>query len=173
MVDTRYCGDPDLVVLMPGAADGLRALASRGYSIVVVTNQSGIGRGYFDLQALEAVNSRLATELESRGASYDALYYCPHLPDERCACRKPRPEMLLRAAADLNLDLTSSYMVGDRGADIEAGQAAGVRTILISGEDDAREEDARPDFIAHDLIEAAQIILSGVATPGGESPCVS
>ncbi len=94
MVDVEYCADPALVQLIPGAAEGLRALRKAGYSVVVVTNQSGIGRGYFDIETLDRVNNRLRDELRREGADYDALYYCPHTPEEDCLCRKPKPGLL-------------------------------------------------------------------------------
>jgi len=173
MVDTKYCRDPDRVRLMPGAAEGLRILVENGFSIVVVTNQSGIGRGYFDRQALEAVNSRLSQELQARGATLHALYYCPHLPDDVCSCRKPMPGLLLRAAADLDLDLATCYMVGDRGLDVEAGRAAGARTILISKDHGGSGSFVEPDFVAKDLVEAARLILSDQPLREEVPPCES
>ena len=105
MVDVVYCRNPNDVKLLPGAAEGLRIMADAGFAVVVTTNQSGIGRGYFTETDLHAVNERLRAELRSRGADFHALYYCPHRPEEQCACRKPRPGLLLRAASDLGIDL--------------------------------------------------------------------
>ncbi len=133
MVDVKYCADPAMVRLIPGASEGLRALREAGYRVVIVTNQSGIGRGYFDVETLRRVHNKLRDELRREGADYDAVYYCPHTPEEDCQCRKPKPGLLLKAASELNIDLASSYTVGDRDLDVGAGKAAGTRTILVSG----------------------------------------
>jgi histidinol-phosphate phosphatase family protein len=162
MVDVKYCADPDLVKLIPGAAEGLRSLRAAGYRVVVVTNQSGIGRGYFDAETLERVNNRLRDELQRKGADYDALYYCPHTPEEECECRKPKPGLLLKAASELNIDLSSSYTLGDRDLDVGAGKAAGTKTILVSRTD--HRSNSRPDhladFVAANVADAAKLILS-------------
>ncbi len=162
MVDVKYCDDPALVRLIPGAAEGLRSLRGAGYRVVVVTNQSGIGRGYFDAATLERVNDRLRHELRIHGADYDALYYCPHTPEDACQCRKPKPGLLLKAASDLNIDLGSSYTLGDRDLDVEAGKAAGTRTVLVSRVDhqDGLGPIVRADFVARDVAEAANLIIS-------------
>ena len=162
MVDVKYCADPDLVKLIPGAAEGLRSLRTAGYRVVVVTNQSGIGRGYFDAETLERVNNRLRDELRRKGADYDALYYCPHTPEEECECRKPKPGLLLKAASELNIDLSSSYTLGDRDLDVGAGRAAGTKTILVSRTDHHcnAETDSHADFVAASVVDAAKLILS-------------
>jgi D-glycero-D-manno-heptose 1,7-bisphosphate phosphatase len=162
MVDVKYCADPALVKLLPGATEGLRTLRSARYRIVVVTNQSGIGRGYFDTETLERVNNRLRDELRREGADYDALYYCPHTPEEDCQCRKPKPGLLLRAASELNIDLASSYTLGDRDLDVAAGRAAGTKTILVSqtGDLSSSETGSSADFVAASIVDAAKIILS-------------
>ena len=168
MVDVGYCDNPELVQLIPGAAEGIRLLKDAGYHIVIVTNQSGIGRGYFDKESLDKVNGRLRNELRERGADYDALYYCPHRPEEECDCRKPKPGLLVRAASDLDIDLDSSYAVGDRDLDVEAGKAAGTGTVLVKN---ARKGDSGPghlaDFVVNDLVEAAKVILSHPRGLGG------
>lgn len=162
MVDVKYCDDPALVQLIPGAAEGLRTLRGAGYRVVVVTNQSGIGRGYFDTATLERVNDQLRKELRGQGTDYDALYYCPHTPEDECHCRKPKPGLLLRAASDLSIDLASSYTLGDRDLDVEAGKAAGTMTVLVSNLDhsDGSGPMGRADFVARDVAEAAKLIIS-------------
>ncbi len=145
-------------------------LADGGFSIVIVTNQSGLNRGFFDERDLETVNARLRRELRVRGADFHALYYCPHRPEEGCGCRKPLPGLLLRAAAELNLDLSSSYMVGDREWDIEAGRAAGTKTILISNDRKAKNCGTKADFIARNLVQAALLILERNSTQKRRSP---
>lgn len=171
MVDVKYCADPALVQLIPGAAGGLRALRDAGYRIVVVTNQSGIGRGYFDAEILNRVNNRLRDELRREGADYDALYYCPHTPEDDCECRKPKPGLLLRAASELDIDLASSYTLGDRDLDVEAGRAAGTKTILVSRTSNPVNGrfDSVADFVAPSLADAAKMILTGFRGPDGRA----
>ena len=169
MVDVKYCNNPDLVQLLPGAAEGLRSLKSAGYKIVVVTNQSGLGRGYFDNETLERVHDRLRSELRKNGADYDALYYCPHIPEDDCDCRKPKPGLFLKAASELKIDLASSYTIGDRDLDVLAGKTAGTRTILVSSSSKRSESElSAPDFVVENLREAAKIIVSNSKVPNAE-----
>ncbi|MDB5313708.1 MAG: gmhB 3 [Gemmataceae bacterium] len=136
--DTHYLGSPEQVQLVPGSADAIASLNQAGWPVVVVTNQSGVARGLFTAGAVDAVHAHLSELLAGYGARIEAFYFCPHYPTadveayrSDCACRKPKPGMLLRAAADLGLDLGRSWMVGDRASDLEAGAAAGTRTILV------------------------------------------
>jgi len=156
MVDTGYCHEPDKVRLLERAADGLRLLAKGGFFVAIVTNQSGLGRGYFTERELAAVNSRLREELQARGADFGALFYCPHRPDDGCDCRKPRPGLILRAASECGLDRQSSFTVGDQESDVQAGKSAGTRTVFLS---DERGSSESADFIASNLVEAAYLIL--------------
>jgi D-glycero-D-manno-heptose 1,7-bisphosphate phosphatase len=121
----------DEIRFLPGAFDAVRRLAPSPYRIVLVTNQSSVGRGILSRQQVEAINGRLVAELEARGGRVDAVYYCPHHPDDGCSCRKPQPGLLLRAASDLDLDLVRSFLVGDAASDVEAALAAGCRPILV------------------------------------------
>jgi D-glycero-D-manno-heptose 1,7-bisphosphate phosphatase len=132
--DPGYLSDPSAVRLLPGAAEALRALRAAGYRLVLVSNQSGIGRGYFTLEEAEAVHRRLVDELAERGVALDDARYCPHAPDEGCSCRKPKPGLLLAAADELGLDLEASFMVGNSPSDIGAGKRAGCRTVLLGSE---------------------------------------
>lgn len=132
--DTGYPHDPDQVALLPGAAEALAELAGNGFKAVVVSNQSGIGRGFVSEAQATAVHERFLSLLESLGVRIDGSYYCPHSPDDGCRCRKPSPELLLRAAEDLDLDLGRSIMVGDKPSDVEAGRRAGCATILFTGD---------------------------------------
>lgn len=171
MVDVKYCDNPDLVQLIPGAAEGLMSLRKAGYMIVIVTNQSGIGRGYFDAQTLERVHDRLRSELRKKGADFDAIYFCPHTPEDNCNCRKPKPGLLLRAASELNIELKSSYTLGDRDLDVEAGGAAGTTTILVSTNSPSVKSELQraPDFVVRNLSEAAKVILSSSRGPDGRT----
>jgi len=129
--DPGYLSDPAGVRLLPGVPEALQAIRSAGYLLVLVSNQSGIGRGYFTRKQAEAVHRRVVHELARKGVVLDDARYCPHAPEEDCSCRKPRPGLLLAAASDLGIDLESSFMVGNSSADIGAGKNAGCRTILL------------------------------------------
>jgi D-glycero-D-manno-heptose 1,7-bisphosphate phosphatase len=168
MVDVEYCDDPNLVQLLPGAAEGLRSLIQAGYRIIIITNQSGIGRGYFDVGMLERIHDRLRAVLREGGADFHAIYYCPHKPEDECECRKPKPGLFLRAASELNIDLGSSYTLGDRNLDVEAGKAAGTRTILISNNTHivGSAIGNQADFVVRNLPEAANLILSDLTIRG-------
>ena len=130
--DVGYIADAEEVRLVPGAAEALRALREAGFRLVVVSNQSGLGRGLVTQEQADAVHERFVRELESAGAGIDAAYYCPHAPQDDCDCRKPKPGMLLDAARDLGLDLERSFMVGNSEVDVGAGEAAGTRSILLA-----------------------------------------
>ena len=159
--------------LLPGVARAIRSLNEAGLPVVVVTNQSGLARGYFPESLLEAVHAELHRLLAREGAHLDGLYICPHHPEAReerfrldCDCRKPRPGLLERAAAELGLDLGRSYMVGDRWSDLRCGAAVGATTVLVLtgyGRGDAAYvgpgQTVQPDHVAEDLEAAARWIL--------------
>jgi D-glycero-D-manno-heptose 1,7-bisphosphate phosphatase len=118
-------------VVMPGALSALQKLSDRPYRIVIATNQSPVGRGIIPLALAEAINQWTLDEVRRHGGRIDRAYLCPHRPQENCPCRKPRPGMLLDAAADLGIDLAQSWMIGDAVTDVQAGQAAGARAVLV------------------------------------------
>lgn len=125
-------------VFIPGVPQAIKALKAAGYLVIVVTNQSGVARGYFGPAEVERVHAHIQTELAAVGTAIDAFYYCPHHPQQGvgsyridCDCRKGRPGMLLQAAREHAIDLSHSYMVGDKDADLEAGRAAGCTPILV------------------------------------------
>jgi histidinol-phosphate phosphatase family protein len=129
IVDVGYPRDPEQVEPLPGVLDALRALQTR-YALVIISNQSGLARGTITPAEAAAVHARVVAVFASAGITFAGAYYCPHGPDDACRCRKPAPAMLLDAARDLDLDLAASVMIGDKRADIEAGEAAGCgRTI--------------------------------------------
>ena len=132
--DTGYLSRPEEVRVLPGAAEALRALRGEGYLLVLVSNQSGIGRGLITPEQAEAVHERVVAELERAGVTIDASYYCPHAPDEGCRCRKPAPGLILDAAEALEVDRAKSFMVGNSPSDVAAGKAAGCRTIAVGAE---------------------------------------
>jgi D-glycero-D-manno-heptose 1,7-bisphosphate phosphatase len=167
VIDREYLSDPQALEFTPGAAQGLRQLHQLGYRLVVVTNQSGIGRGLFSEQQLQRVHERLYAMVHAAGAQLAAIYYCPHAPAARCSCRKPETGLLLRAAHDLGFEPSAAIVIGDKTSDVEFGRRAGATTILLAAEDKlplrvSAHSDARiaePDFIASDLLHAAQAIL--------------
>ena len=161
--------DPEQVVLVPGAAAALRRLRDAGYVVVGVSNQPAAAKGSVEIEQLERVQARVLELLESAGAAPGAFRFCFHHPEgvvpeltRVCDCRKPAPGMLLDAAAELDLDLRASWMVGDTDADIAAGAAAGCRTILIENPGSAHKRggDAHPDAIAFDLGAAADLVVA-------------
>ena len=127
----EYVRNRAQVRILPGALAALAALAKTPYAIVVVTNQSGVSRGLFSYAEANAINEHLSAIVTSNGGRFDSVQLCPHAPDDACDCRKPQPGLLLRAAAELALDLSISWMVGDAVSDIRAGLAAGVRPLLV------------------------------------------
>jgi histidinol-phosphate phosphatase family protein len=172
--DLPYNVDPDRIRLAPGADRAIRALAAAGYDFAIVTNQSGVARGYFPLEALRAVENRLRAELEARGARLVAFYACPHHPAGvngfavDCVCRKPLPGLVRRAAADLGVLPEAAWLIGDTWMDVAAGRAAGCRTIMV-GPDRLRlaelPRSGRPDHVALDLAAAARIVLTTDGLP--------
>lgn len=161
--DVHFLRQPHQLRLLPGVVEALRKLQSRFY-IVVVTNQSGIARGFIDEKKLVDIHTELVQRLSDEGATVDGLYYCPHLPgapvltyDVTCECRKPKPGMLLQAARDWNIDLTHSFLVGDMPRDVKAAAAAGVKGIITS---EVPTGEPGPKMFARDLLDAAHQILA-------------
>ena len=172
IVEKHYLSDPEQVELIEGAAEGLRRLAARGLGLVVVTNQSGIGRGFFDAARLAEIHARLLRELRAEGVELDGLFVCPHHPDERCACRKPRTGLALRAAAELGFEPAHAFVVGDMASDVALGRALGATTLLVRtghGAATLAQGVARPDHVVADLREAAQRIEALLTPPAGET----
>jgi histidinol-phosphate phosphatase family protein len=150
--DRGYMGDPALVRLIPGAAEALAALAREGWKLIIVSNQSGVGRGLIGPRQMEAVHSRFLELMRSLGVPITDSLFCTHAPQDACACRKPSPLLLARAAHEHSLDLSASWMVGDREADILCGRNAGCSTIWLSNKGFRVPHDL-PDFIANDWDE--------------------
>jgi D-glycero-D-manno-heptose 1,7-bisphosphate phosphatase len=169
--DVGFLRDLSQIDVLPWAADAIRALNDAGFLVVVITNQSGVGRGYFGEAHVRATHAALDAMLQASGARIDGYYFCPHHPastDARygiaCDCRKPAPGLLRRAAADLDIDLSRSWMVGDWWRDVQAGTGAGTRTLLIrTGRSDvhrpAPPDAPQPDAILINLREAVDWIL--------------
>lgn len=131
IVDKVYLADPDGIAFLPGVVDGLRALGAAGFGIVVVTNQSGVGRGYFGEEAVIAVHRRLAALLRAEGVVLDGIYHCPHAPEAGCDCRKPGTALIRRAARELGFDPAGNVFIGDGAADMGAAAASGMIGIQL------------------------------------------
>ena len=118
------------IVLLDGVAEQLQTLKQRGYLLIVITNQSGVGRGYYGHSDVCAAHRTIQALLaEATGVQLDAFYYCPHTPNDACACRKPQPQLLLRALQDFHINAASSYLVGDKDSDLECAQRGGVQGV--------------------------------------------
>lgn len=173
--EVGYLSEADKLSLLPGAAEAIRRLNETGLEVIVVTNQAGVARGYFNEDSVREVNRRLVKELADENAHVSAIYYCPHHPDfpsvgcETCSCRKPQPGMLLLAARDYGIDLSCSFMIGDTGKDVETGKNAGCKSILVLtgyGREEKDKLEVEPDYIAEDLMAAVDWILSHKPTKG-------
>ncbi len=158
MHDVHYCRDPQDVKVFPGAAAALRRLKEHGFKLIIVTNQSGIGRGYFTEEMYHAVYHELLGQLGD--GLIDGAYFCPDAPDTGSKRRKPSPEMVFEAQRDHDLDLARSFFIGDKAIDVGCGKAAGARTILLRTGSVATDGENAPEWIARDLAEAAEIILA-------------
>jgi D-glycero-D-manno-heptose 1,7-bisphosphate phosphatase len=126
-----YVKSWDEFEFLPGVLEAFRVLASQPLTIVVVSNQSCIGRGLVSRETVDGIHARMTEAVRKSGGRIDAVYYCPHRPDEDCPCRKPRPGLILKAARELDIDLAASWLIGDDPKDLEAARAAGVRPVLV------------------------------------------
>ena len=157
MEEVHYCNDPSKVVMIPGSNRALRQLAERGFKRFIITNQSGIGRGIISIEQFEAVQAELMRQLGPN--TIDAVYYCPALPNQRSLRRKPMPGMVYEASWQHGIDLSRSWFVGDKKADIGCGHSAGMQTILVETGYGKDELDAEADFITPDVAAAVRLIL--------------
>ena len=155
--DSGFIGDPNRVLVLPTVVEALRLLARHGFATIVVTNQSGVARGYFDEGAVRAVNDEVARRLAGDGLTLDAWYHCPHW-DEGCDCRKPSPGMIRRAASEHDLDVARSVVIGDRGSDIALAHGIGIPGVLVPGPE--RYAGPEPDYRAATLLEAVEWVVA-------------
>lgn len=166
IVQKHYLHDPAEVELLPGAVSGLRRMAALGLPLVLVTNQSGVGRGLFSRGDVERVHGRLVELLEAKGVRLDGFYLCPHAPQDNCGCRKPLPGLIVRAAEELGLAPEHSFVIGDKPCDVDMGLVVNAMTFLVTtgyGAQHAAAGDCRPHRVAASLNEAADIIESILA----------
>lgn len=166
-----YLTDPCQLELLPSAAAGLRKLAELGLGLIVVTNQSAVGRGLLDEETLLRIHRQLQDMLLAEGVHLDGIYYCPHLPEAGCACRKPSTGLALRAAGDHNFDPRECIVVGDKPCDLLLGRAIGAATILVRTGYGLQTEVAgrmHADAVANHLLDAASIVAAWLASEIGE-----
>jgi len=166
--DVHYLDSPDKFIMYLGVGQGIKTLKKKGYKIIVITNQSGIGRGYFTEKQLLSIHKKMAEEFQQFGVALDGIYYCPHHPDDQCNCRKPRTGLFEKAITDHDIDVKKSFMIGDKILDIGAGKKMCVKTVLIP-EPHVRDDclskknawEYAPDYIADDFCDAVAWILNG------------
>lgn len=154
--DTEYVHKVEDFKYIPGAKKALRKLISAGYKIFIITNQSGIGRGYYTMKDVEELHNYMLSDFEKDGIKIEKIYICPHGKDENCKCRKPNPYFVFEAQKEFDIDLSKSYFVGDRDTDIGCGKNAGVKTILVGNFGSGNIE---PDFREKDLMSATHRIV--------------
>lgn len=156
IIDTDYPNDPGRVEFVPGTPEALRKV-QKEYELIVISNQSGVGRGLITPEQFDSVHQQFMNMLKQEKVELRGVHYCVHSPEENCECRKPNPKMILDAANEYNIDLSASYMIGDKLSDMAAGSRAGCQTILITSE-------SRGDYIgltASDLNQAVRHIITG------------
>jgi D-glycero-D-manno-heptose 1,7-bisphosphate phosphatase len=179
--EVGYLNRLDRVAFFPWTVDAIRVLNDAGFLVVLVTNQAGVARGYFEESLVRAAHDLIDQRVREGGARIDAYYYCPHHPDaavdayrQACDCRKPRPGMLRQASRDLDIDLARSFVVGDRWIDVRMGQAAGAKTVLVRTgyglEEEAQPDGTTADLVADTLMEASAWIIRQTRAPGAAGP---
>lgn len=154
--DTSYVHDVADFKYISGSKEGLKRLAEAGYKLFIITNQSGIGCGYYTMEDTEKLHKYMLADLAKDGIKIEKIYICPHRSDENCKCRKPNPYFVLQAQKEFDIDLSKSFFVGDRDVDIGCGKNAGVKTILVG---DLGSGNIEPDFMEKDLISAVNGIV--------------
>ena len=158
--EKQYLSDPNEMELIAGAGTALKKLQDAGFGIVVITNQSGIARGYFNIAQLDRIHSRLKSMLVEFGVRLDGIYYCPHAPEDHCDCRKPMPGLVYQAVKAHGFLPREAWMIGDKEIDIQLGRAIGAKCILVrTGYGKSFEKDSNADFVVDDISDAATVVL--------------
>jgi len=163
-INVNYLDSPDNFKMYKGVAEGIKLLNENNFLIIVITNQSGIARGFFSKKTLENIHKKMIEELKEKGAKVDAIYYCPHHPDDNCDCRKPRTGLLKKAVENFDISTVSSYFIGDRMLDVEAGYKIGCKTILVPEDKEKvkkemKEYKIEPDYICDNFYSGVLWIL--------------
>ncbi len=162
--DVNYCSRVEDFNVLPTVPEAIKLINENGFKVVLITNQSGITRGYFTEETLAQIHSKMESKLAKHGAKVDAVYYCPHHPNDGCDCRKPRTALLTRAVEELGIDLKSSYMIGDVQKDIDAGRAAGCKTVLVTTGPSGGSGVINADYTAENLLKAAAWIVENAGS---------
>ncbi len=164
-----YIKSPEEFEFLPGVIDAVKMIHDAGYMVIVITNQSGLSRGFYTPETLTAIHKKMTDGVVFGKGKITDIFYCPHLPDDGCDCRKPKPLMILQAAEKYNIDLDASVMVGDNAKDIECARNAGVKYAVLvkSGigenpEGDCKKRNVNPDSVEDNLLKAAQWIVRSV-----------
>lgn len=157
--DVHYCSRPEDFELFPDTPKAIKLLNQHGFKVIVITNQSGIARGYFTEETLTEIHQKMKDKLAKEGAHVDAIYYCPHHPDDNCDCRKPKPKLVLQAEKEHQLDLKRSFVIGDLQMDVDLGRAVGCKTLLISRLPSLTDGETKADATVSDLLQAVHVIF--------------
>jgi D-glycero-D-manno-heptose 1,7-bisphosphate phosphatase len=160
MEDCDYCSNPKDVKIFPGVPEALRRLKAHGFKLIIITNQSGIGRGLITAEQYRAVEAEVLQQLDGL---IEATYFCPDVPGQNSSCRKPAPAMILQAKREHGIDLPRSFFIGDKEIDVECGRNAGVRTIRVQTGFQRDTGGSKADWVAEDMPAAAKIILGAAA----------
>lgn len=163
--ERNYLSNPDHIELLPGVSDALKEFKKLGLGLLIITNQSGIGRKYFDLSTLEKIHQKLTNLLLKEGVVLDDIYFCPHTPKDNCLCRKPKVELVKKAAKKHNFDPKLCFVIGDNKGDIELGKNIGATTILVRtgyGRQIEKEK-INPDYVVDNLEDVLPIIKNELA----------
>lgn len=173
--DVGYMNSPDQIRFIHGSIEAIKKLNEAGYKVVVITNQAGVARGLITEDMLQTIDKTLHKWILNGGAHLDGIYYCPHHPEhgvypykQVCECRKPHPGLIKRAHRDLDIDLSQSFMIGDKATDVEAGRSAGTKTVFVlsgRGKQEKARLNGKPDHIADNLLAAVKWVLGNPATP--------
>jgi len=165
-VDGPYLSDPNKFQMYPCVGDGVKKLKEHGFKVIVITNQSGIARGYLTEKDLEKIHEKMKKEFQKHHTTIDDIYYCPHHPDDHCECRKPNIKLFQQAIQEHHINIKKSYVIGDKMKDVEAGKKIGVKTILVpvTGTDEERKiqgqkKEDKPDYVAPNFFNAVEWIL--------------
>lgn len=163
--DVNYCHRVEDFEILPNAPEAIKLLIKNGFKIVIITNQSGIARGYFTEEILAQIHQKMKDELSTCDAQVDAIYYCPHHPDDGCECRKPKTALFNKAAKEFDIDLQNSFIIGDRQMDIDAGKILQCKTVLVTTGPSPPDLNPQyptslPDYVATNLLEAAEWIVT-------------
>lgn len=164
VIDKKYMGDPALIEFAPDAVAGCKLLRENGFKLVIISGQSGVARGKFSLEDMWAVHARVIEIFKAAGVEFDGAYYCPHGPEDGCACRKPKPGMVEQAVRELDLDPAQSVALGDKPSDLELGRNSGCRYSILVGEKEGEpltpEQEHLADHKCQTLLQAAEWIVA-------------